>query len=47
VKLDLLDGVDNRLPELERIALFRILQESLTNIRMFTAIRAVLRLKSA
>jgi signal transduction histidine kinase len=32
VKMDLPEGVDNRLPELERIALFRILQESLTNV---------------
>ena len=41
MKLDLLDGVDNRLPELERIALFRILQESLTNVHRHSGSSAV------
>jgi len=41
VKLDLPEGVDNRLPELERIALFRILQESLTNVHRHSGSSAV------
>ena len=41
VKLDLPKGVDNRLPELERIALFRILQESLTNVHRHSGSSAV------
>src|SRR5882762_8194796 len=41
VKLDLPEGVDNRLPELERIALFRILQESLTNVHRHSNSSAV------
>jgi signal transduction histidine kinase len=40
VKLDLPDGVD-RLPELEGIALFRILQESLTNVHRHSDSSAV------
>jgi signal transduction histidine kinase len=40
VKLDLPDGVD-RLPELEGIALFRILQESLTNVHRHSGSSAV------
>jgi signal transduction histidine kinase len=41
VKLDLPEGVDNRLPKLERIALFRILQESLTNVHRHSGSSAV------
>jgi PAS domain S-box-containing protein len=41
VKLDLPEGVDSRLPELERIALFRILQESLTNVHRHSGSSAV------
>jgi signal transduction histidine kinase len=41
VRLDLPEGVDNRLPELERIALFRILQESLTNVHRHSGSSAV------
>lgn len=41
VKLDLPEGVDNRLPELERIALFRILQESMTNVHRHSGSSAV------
>jgi two-component system NarL family sensor kinase len=41
VKLDLPEGVDDRLPELERIALFRILQESLTNVHRHSGSSAV------
>jgi signal transduction histidine kinase len=41
VTLDLPEGVDNRLPELERIALFRILQESLTNVHRHSGTSAV------
>jgi len=41
VKLDLPEGVDNRLPELERTALFRILQESLTNVHRHSGSSAV------
>jgi two-component system, NarL family, sensor kinase len=40
VELDLPDGVD-RLPELVRIALFRILQESLTNVHRHSGSPAV------
>jgi len=40
VKLDLPEGVD-RLPELVRIALFRILQESLTNVHRHSGSSAV------
>jgi signal transduction histidine kinase len=41
VMLDLPEGVDDRLPELERIALFRILQESLTNVHRHSDSSAV------
>jgi signal transduction histidine kinase len=41
VKLDLPEGVDDHLPELERIALFRILQESLTNVHRHSGSSAV------
>jgi len=41
VKLDLPDRVDDHLPELERIALFRILQESLTNVHRHSGSSAV------
>jgi two-component system, NarL family, sensor kinase len=40
VKLDLPEGVD-QLPELVRIALFRILQESLTNVHRHSGSSAV------
>ena len=40
VKLDLPDGMD-RLPELAEIALFRILQESLTNVHRHSGTSAV------
>jgi signal transduction histidine kinase len=41
VKLDLPKRVDDHLPELERIALFRILQESLTNVHRHSGSSAV------
>jgi len=41
VTLDLPAGIDTRLPELERIALFRILQESLTNVHRHSGSSAV------
>jgi signal transduction histidine kinase len=41
VKLDLPERVDDHLPELERIALFRILQESLTNVHRHSGSSAV------
>lgn len=40
MKLDLADGID-RLPELTEIALFRILQESLTNVHRHSGSSAV------
>ena len=41
VKLDLPERIDDHLPELERIALFRILQESLTNVHRHSGSSAV------
>jgi signal transduction histidine kinase len=41
VKLELPEGVDDRLPELAGIALFRILQESLTNVHRHSGSSAV------
>jgi signal transduction histidine kinase len=41
VKLDLPEGLDKRLAELERTALFRILQESLTNVHRHSGSPAV------